>query len=490
MNVLKNLNSKVARVALLLKIASISLVGYGQSVSNLSYPQVATGQILAYDADGVVLEGAKPGDALYGQDAHYLVGAQMSYKDNGDGTVTDLNTGLMWQMIPVNQGFSWQGAKDYCENLELAGYDDWRLPSAKELYSISDFGTGWPYINTDFFKLIDTERVGKDEQYWSSHRYVGTMTQGGSSLAFGVNHATGHIKAYGAGDEANGGERPQMGQNGERPQARQGGQRPPMDSMQMDGNQRPQARQGGQRPPMDSMQMDGNQRPQARQGGQRPPMDSMQMDGNQRPLARQSGQGGQRPQGGGQQQGGGNRMQKYVRAVRGNAYGVNNFADNGDGTISDKATGLMWAKVDSKEGMEWIKALKYAEDAELAGYTDWRLPNVKELQGIVDYNYAPSAADPAQLGAAIDPIFSCSEITNENGDKDYPYFWTNTSAIFRRGQPFYFAWYVSFGRAVDPNGLDSHGAGAVRFFSKHEGGPAAEGGARSFNYVRLVRNIK
>lgn len=446
MNVLKNLNSKVARVALLLKIASISLVGYGQSVSNLSYPQVATGQILAYDADGVVLEGAKPGDALYGQDAHYLVGAQMSYKDNGDGTVTDLNTGLMWQMIPVNQGFSWQGAKDYCENLELAGYDDWRLPSAKELYSISDFGTGWPYINTDFFKLIDTERVGKDEQYWSSHRYVGTMTQGGSSLAFGVNHATGHIKAYGAGDEANGGERPQMGQNGERPQARQ--------------------------------------------GGQRPPMDSMQMDGNQRPLARQSGQGGQRPQGGGQQQGGGNRMQKYVRAVRGNAYGVNNFADNGDGTISDKATGLMWAKVDSKEGMEWIKALKYAEDAELAGYTDWRLPNVKELQGIVDYNYAPSAADPAQLGAAIDPIFSCSEITNENGDKDYPYFWTNTSAIFRRGQPFYFAWYVSFGRAVDPNGLDSHGAGAVRFFSKHEGGPAAEGGARSFNYVRLVRNIK
>ncbi|MFI3314133.1 MAG: DUF1566 domain-containing protein, partial [Rikenellaceae bacterium] len=175
----------------------------------LSYPQVATGQIILYDADGAVAENINPGDALYGQDAHYLAGAAMSYKNNGDGTITDLNTGLTWQMIPVNQGFSWQDAYDYCENLELAGYDDWRMPSAKELFSISDFSTGWPYINQDYFELINNNRIGKDEQYWTNNLYVGSIAQGGNNSAFGVNHGTGHIKAYSAGNSRGGGQRQQ-----------------------------------------------------------------------------------------------------------------------------------------------------------------------------------------------------------------------------------------------------------------------------------------
>ncbi len=461
----KNMSSPKFGIALIVAMALSSTATFAKSKDELTYPQVATGQVLAYDGDGVVVNGLKSGDVLYGQDAHYLKGAKMSYKDNGDGTVTDLNTGLMWQMVPIKQGFTWQGAQDYCESLELGGYSDWRVPSAKELYSISDFSAGWPYLDTNFFKLIDEERVGKDEQYWSSHKYVGAAVQGGSTLAFGVNHATGHIKAYGAGDDSDtAGERPQQ-----RPQqARQGGQQ-----------------QGGQRPPRDTTQIVGQQRP---------PRDTTQTAEGSRPeRPQQARQGGQRPpqqarQGG--QQGGGGRGTKYVRAVRGAEYGINNFVDNGDGTITDKATALMWAKVDSKEGMEWIKALKYAEDAELAGYSDWRLPNVKELQGIVDYNYAPSATDPVKVGAAIDPMFESTSITNENGDKDYPYVWTSTSALTRKNQPFYFAWYVSFGRAVSPEGIDSHGAGAVRFFSKYEGGPSAEGGIRNFNYVRLVRDVK
>ena len=60
------------------------------------------------------------------------------------------------------------------------------------------------------------------------------------------------------------------------------------------------------------------------------------------------------------------------------------YQDNGDGTITDKATGLTWMKADSGKGMDWPTALEYAEDLKLAGHADWRLPNAKELQSIID----------------------------------------------------------------------------------------------------------
>jgi hypothetical protein len=132
--------------------------------------------------------------------------------------------------------------------------------------------------------------------------------------------------------------------------------------------------------------------------------------------------------------------------------------DNGDGTITDNATGLMWMQADSGEGMDWETALAYAQEmneANYLGYSDWRLPNVKELQSIVDYDYAPDAQDEAYDGPALDPMFSVSEITNEAGNPDYPYFWTSTSARFQSTGDFYYAWYVAAGRAVDGTGSDS-----------------------------------
>jgi hypothetical protein len=162
-----------------------------------NYLLIATGQVLTYDADGNEVSGLSSGDDFYGQDANYMEGETMSYQDNGDGTITDLNTGLMWQQTPSSSDYMWQEAVDYCESLELADYDDWRMPSCKELYSISDFSSGWPYLNTNYFDLASNE-ISKDEQFWSSNFYVGVTVEGGSKSAMGVNHVTGHIKAYAA----------------------------------------------------------------------------------------------------------------------------------------------------------------------------------------------------------------------------------------------------------------------------------------------------
>ncbi|MFI3317401.1 MAG: DUF1566 domain-containing protein [Rikenellaceae bacterium] len=438
------------------------------SFGQIIYKINATGQTVTYNDKGEVVENIKPGDALYGQDAHYLSGAPMVFIDNGDGTVTDLNTGLMWQQNPPAEGTTWPQAKEYCENLELGGYSDWRMPTLKELFSISNFEQGWPYLDTEFFQL-SSDAVTKDEQYWADNKYVGETVEGRDDAAFGVNHVTGHIKAYPAGSamgnmgQGRGGDdsqRPQM-QGGQRGQ---GGQRPPM----------PQGADSLQRPPM----------PQGADSLQRPPMQANNRQGGGRP----GGQGA--PQGAPGGQSGrpmGNPMAKQVRAVRGEIYGENNFVDNGDGTISDLATGLMWAKDDNGKGIEWTEALPYAEGAELAGYNDWRLPNVKELQSIVDYSRAPSSKG---VEAAIDPIFNCTPFVNEAGDDDYGYYWTGTSACFTKGRPFYFAWYVAFGRAVNNQGADFHGAGAVRFDSKADNGTPVEGGEeRYYNFVRFVRKI-
>jgi hypothetical protein len=60
-----------------------------------------------------------------------------------------------------------------------------------------------------------------------------------------------------------------------------------------------------------------------------------------------------------------------VICVRGNTdYGINNFVDNGDGTITDQATGRLWMQDDSGSGMFWEDALAYAEDLTHAGHDD------------------------------------------------------------------------------------------------------------------------
>ena len=83
-----------------------------------------------------------------------------NFIDNLDGTITDINTNLMWQK-DAGMPCLWQQALSYCENLSLAGYDDWRLPNANEQQSIIDYSRYAPSIDPIFMDTVTS-------CYWTS----------------------------------------------------------------------------------------------------------------------------------------------------------------------------------------------------------------------------------------------------------------------------------------------------------------------------------
>ncbi len=199
----------------------------------------------------------------------------------------------------------------------------------------------------------------------------------------------------------------------------------------------------------------------------------------------------------------------YVQCVRGDeSYGTSNLVDNGDDTVTDFATGLMWQQTDNSSGIEWPEALANCESATTGSHMDWRLPNAKELHSIVDYTRSPDTTG----SAALDAVFSATSFTNEAGEADYGFYWTSSTHKTSNGHGEN-AVYISFGRALgymNSQWMDVHGAGAQRSDMKeakdfneldpsYQLAPTAQGGwaiirgpqgdvARRRNYVRCVRN--
>jgi hypothetical protein len=70
------------------------------------------------------------------------------------------------------------------------------------------------------------------------------------------------------------------------------------------------------------------------------------------------------------------------------------FHDNGNGTITDNLSGLMWTKNANLPGskMTWYQASDFCNNLKLGGYTDWRLPEVKELESLINDDEPNSAA--------------------------------------------------------------------------------------------------
>ena len=134
-----------------------------------------TGQTIVYPAGD---------DGTY-QAGYPKTGAR--FTDNGDGTITDNATGLMWVKDGTGAGCN-SGNKlgvydtiDFCEALNFAGHADWRLPNITELVSIIDYGVAAPRIDTLF---INTAA----DRYWSST----TDKQAPTNCATG-NFSTGSV---------------------------------------------------------------------------------------------------------------------------------------------------------------------------------------------------------------------------------------------------------------------------------------------------------
>jgi len=103
-----------------------------------------------------------------------------TYMDNGDGTVTDTVTGLMWQKAVAAGTFTQPQAVAFCPTLMLATRSDWRLPTIIELTSIVDLGQSNPSINVTSFPATPAAA------FWSS-----SPGAGAPSYAWSVSFSLG-----------------------------------------------------------------------------------------------------------------------------------------------------------------------------------------------------------------------------------------------------------------------------------------------------------
>jgi hypothetical protein len=107
----------------------------------------------------------------------------------------------------------------------------------------------------------------------------------------------------------------------------------------------------------------------------------------------------------------------HVRAVRDVSTATllpNHFIDNGNGTTTDLLTELTWQQIPSADSIAWEQALTIANALTYAGYSDWRLPNIKELQSINDESLTnPSINQTFFNGVNANHFWSSTSLPNQ-----------------------------------------------------------------------------
>ena len=105
---------------------------------------------------------------------------------------------------------------------------------------------------------------------------------------------------------------------------------------------------------------------------------------------------------------------------------VGDFVDNGNGTVNQQSTGLMWQKcVDGMSGTgcalgtptsrTWSQALAFATGSNLAGYNDWRMPSQRELRAMINLSCHSPATDPVFGPAPGTPLWSSTTLRRSPG---------------------------------------------------------------------------
>lgn len=96
-------------------------------------------------------------------------------------TVIDLITDLVWQKSDDGVKRTWQNALEYCRDLSLAGFSDWRVPEVKELATLVSFDVYDPAIDPVFLNTssadywTSTTAAGDPEQAWRVNFYVDNL---------------------------------------------------------------------------------------------------------------------------------------------------------------------------------------------------------------------------------------------------------------------------------------------------------------------------
>ncbi len=314
-----------------------------------------------------------------GQDGELQIGVTPSYTDNGDGTITDNVTGLMWEKLDKltfagnpsdihdagNRYATWDSAFGKIADLNaanFAGYSDWRLPNYNELRSIIFYGRFAPSVDPAFYNGTDsfTYITGN---YWSS-----TTDEGSLFASQGVS--------FTAGASSDG---PKTSATLFFARAVRGPVKQPTAGVLKTGQT------------------------------------TCYDDSGNQITCTGTGQDGE----------------LQIGVARG-------YTDNGDGTITDNATGLIWEKLDNLDGnanlsdphdadnnyTTWDLAFQKIAGlnaANFAGHNDWRLPNIKELECL---------KDSGKLSPTIDSAFNngTDSSTRSSG------YWSSTTGLVLASQ--------------------------------------------------------